>query len=53
MTVYPFKPAPPMYTFTTSVVALAMASGWYTQYIYMYISQYSFCFPFSLTDFFL
>lgn len=37
MTVYPFKPAPPMYTFTTSVVALAMASGWYTQYIYICI----------------
>ncbi|KAL0889646.1 hypothetical protein Bca101_013629 [Brassica carinata] len=27
MTVYPFKLAPPMYIFTTSVVALAMASG--------------------------
>lgn len=30
MTVYPFKPAPPMYIFTTSIVALAMASGLYT-----------------------
>ena len=27
MTVYPFKPAPPMYIFTTSIVALAMALG--------------------------
>ena len=49
---YPFKPAPPMYTFTTSVVALAMASGWYTQYIYTCIFH-NIIFVFSLTDFFL
>lgn len=52
MTVYPFKLAPPMYIFTTLVVALAMASGLHTKYIYISIYTKYFVFLSALLIFF-